>query len=201
MYQNKEDDVVVTPAHILFAPLTTTSILNFSDIGINTLQETSAFAKIRNSTKAYNAHLTYVPSLILHKYTTLQSLYFNENNLLQSSAFTVKPQHLFLSSSTRNSYATTSNLDTLSFEKFLQSGADKHNLEVNTSLLTGNLYAISASSRALPLNSQTILASNQLTNSIDFKFATFLRSLLYPSFSNNVNSNSDKWKLQNPLLK
>ena len=201
MYQNKEDDVVVTPAHILFAPLTTTSILNFSNIGINTLQETSSFAKIRNSTKVYNAHLTYIPSLILHKYTTLQSLYFNENNLLQSSAFALKPQHTFLSTNTRNSYATTSNLDFRSFEKFLQSGVGKHNLEVNTSSLTGNLSAISSSSYALPVNVQTILVSNQLMNSRDFQFATFLRSLLYPSFANNVNSNSDKSKLQNPLLK
>ena len=201
MYQNKEDDVVVTPAHILFAPLSTTSILNFSDIGINTLQETSSFAKIRNSTKAYNTHLTYIPSQILHKYTTFQSLYFNENNLLQSSAFTLKPQHSFLSSSTRNSYATTSNLDSLSFQKFLQSGVDKHNLEVNPSPLTGNLYAIRSSSYALPLNTQMMLASNQLMNSTDSKFGTFLRSLLYPSFAHNVNSDSDKSKLQNPLLK
>ena len=201
MYQNKEDDVVVTPAHILFAPLTTTSILNFSDIGINTLQETSAFAKIRNSTKAYNTNLTYIPSLTLHKYTTLHSLYFNENNLLQSSAFTMRPQHIFLSPSARNSYATNSHLDSLSFQKFLQSGVDNQNLDVNTSLLTGNLYAISSKGCASPLNSQMIRASSQLMNSFDSKFAIFLRSLLYPSFATNVNSDSDKFKLQNPLLK
>ena len=170
MYQNKDEDVVVTPAHILFAPLTTTSILNFSDIGINTLQETSAFAKIRNSTKAYNTHLTYIPSLVLHKYTTLQSLFFNENNLLQSSTFTVKPQHVFLSPSARNSYVTTSNLDESAFQKFLQLGVDQHNLGVHISPLTGSLHAISATSYNLPLNSQMILASSKLSNLKDSKF-------------------------------
>jgi hypothetical protein len=98
MYQNKDEDIIITPAYVLFTPLTTTGVGNFADIGTNTLQETSAFSKIRNSTKAYTTHLVYAPSLVLNKYTKLQTLYFNENNFLQTSSFSVKPQHTLLSS-------------------------------------------------------------------------------------------------------
>jgi hypothetical protein len=201
MYQNKADDVIVTPAHILFAPLATTSILNFSDIGVNTLLETSAFAKIRNFTKAYNTHLTYTPSSILYKYSTLQSLYFNENNFMQAPLFSLKPQHMFLPSSARNSYPEIANLDSSAFQKFLQSGVDEQNFEVSKPSLTGSLASINSKLYDRSVNTQMLLVTNQLLNVNVSRFSMFLKSLLYPSLSSQVNNDSDKFKLQNPLLK
>ena len=201
MYQNKEDDIVITPAHVLFAPLTTTNVLNFADIGLNTLQESSAFAKIRNSTKAYNTHLTYVPSLTLSKYTKLHSLFFNENNFVSTSSYAVRPQHMFLSSSARSSYSSTNNLDEHSFQKFLKVGINDND-DINTRPhLMGSLSNASPYSHSSSSNLTTTFILNQLFKQNNLSFATLTRELLYPSFKLQFNNDSDKPILNNPLVK
>ena len=201
MYQNKEDDVVITPAHILFAPLTTTNVLNFADIGLNTLQESSAFAKIRNSTKAYNTHLTYVPSLTFNKYTKLHSLFFNENNFVSTSSYAIRPQHMFLSSSARSSYPSTNNLDEHSFQKFLKVGVNNHDSSSNKSHLMGSLSNVSSYRSSYSTNLTTTFVLNQLFRQNNLSFVTLTRELLYPSFKLQFNNDSDKPMLNNPLLK
>lgn len=201
MYQNKEDDVVITPAHILFAPLTTTNVLNFEDIGLNTLQESSAFAKIRNSTKAYNTHLTYVPSLTFSKYIKLHSLFFNENNFVSTSSYAIRPQHMFLSSSARSSYPSTNNLDEHSFQKFLKVGVnDNGNSNIKPHLM-GSLSNVSSYRNSYSTNLATTFILNQLFQQNNLSFTTLTRELLYPSFKLQFNNDSDKPALNNPLVK
>ena len=54
MYQNEADDRIVTPAHLLLMPSDpsgSANFLNFRDIGISTLRESSAFLKFEISQK------------------------------------------------------------------------------------------------------------------------------------------------------
>lgn len=201
MYQNKEDDTVITPAHVLFSPLTTTNVLNFADIGLNALQEASAFEKIRNSTKSYNTHLTYVPSTSLSKYTKLHSLFFNENNFIETSSFSVKPQHMSLSSSARSSYPNVSNLDDYSFQRFLKVSVNDCDTSMSKSHLMGSLANAFPYPNTHSTNLQMTFALNQLFQQNNASFATFTRVLLYPTFTHQFNNDSDKPLLSNPLLK
>jgi hypothetical protein len=201
MYQNKEDDTVITPAHVLFSPLTTTNVLNFADIGLNALQEASAFEKIRNSTKSYNTHLTYVPSTALSKYTKLHSLFFNENNFVETSSFSVKPQHMSLSSSARSSYPNVSNLDDYSFQRFLKVGVNGYGTSMDKPHLMGSLANAVPYPNIHSTNLKMTFTLNQLFQQNNASFATFTRALLYPSFIHQFNNDSDKPLLSNPLLK
>lgn len=201
MYQNKDEDIIITPAYVLFTPLTTTGVGNFADIGTNTLQETSAFSKIRNSTKAYTTHLVYAPSLVLNKYTKLQTLYFNENNFLQTSSFSVKPQHTLLSSRAQGSYPVASNLDEKAFQKFLQIGLESQNINEKISAFKSSLTSISPKIYTFPTVIHTTFALSQLFQHIESTFSTFTNTLLYPSFFSKLNNDSDKPLLQNAFLK
>ena len=203
MYQNKDEDIILTPAHILFNPITTVGVLNFSNIGVNTLQEAYAFSKIRNSTKIYSTHLAHVPSVVSNRYTKLQSLYFNENNFLQTSSFAVKPQHTLLSVKSVGNYYSSSTLDKKAFQKFVQTGFDLQYINDKNFQVIGGLSLINPSSSTHHSNfqAQSTLLVNQLVQQKESTFLNFLRVLLYPAISTQLNNDSDKNILQNPLLK
>ena len=203
MYQNKDEDSVITPAHVLFTPITTMGVLNFSNIGVNTLQEAYAFSKIRNSTKTYNTHLAHAPSIISNRYTKLQSLYFNENNFLQTSSFAVKPQHTLLSTRSVGNYYSASSLDKKSFHKFVQTGFDLQDMNAKHFQDTGSLSLINPHCDLSPLKlqSQDSLLADQLVQPHESTFLNFLRVMLYPTISMQLNNDSDKSISPNPLLK
>jgi hypothetical protein len=203
MYQNKDDDSVITPAHVLFAPITTIGVLNFSNIGVNTLQEAYAFSKIRNSTKTYSSNLAYTPSFISNKYTKIQSLYFTENNFFQTSSFAVKPQHTLLSIGSIGNYYSSSNLDKRAFRQFVQTSFDLTDISYKNFQVTGSLSLINSFSNSSSVNSQSqnLLIVNQLVQQGESTFLNFLRVLLYPNSVTQLNNDSDKNILQNPLLK
>ena len=201
MYQNKEDDIIITPAHILFVPQNEISLFTVSDIGINTLHETSSFAKIRNSLKAYTTHLTCLPASVLSSYVKLQSLYFSETDFVQSSAFKVRPQHMFLSSSANSNVTSVTNLDEQSFQQFLDTSVKVPSTNSSSHRLMGCLSAISASFYSRLTNPQTMTFVNKLIHPSDANLETFFKRLLYPSFEHQINNNSDKIKLKTPILK
>ena len=122
MYQNEVDDRITTPAHLLLMPLNLSeapTLLNFRDIGISTLRESSAFAKIRNFTKAYSTHLITTPSLFSAKYQRLTSLYIDENLFLPTTSFGNQRQHSMAAISTLGNGSSSTLMDTHSFLKFL----------------------------------------------------------------------------------
>lgn len=197
MYQNKAEDQVVTPAHLLLIPLDSGSManfINFKNIGLNTLQASSAFSKIRNATKVYNSHLVHTPSNLTSKYNQLNSMFSTENDFLTTSSFGAKRQHNLASvSALGNTYASTI-LDAASFDKFLNT-----NLLVNSASTNENLLKPTAES-ALSLNKSS---SNGLSSVDSSRLTSLLNPTLanssswtklseYPTLLENVNDNSDK---------
>lgn len=132
MYQNKEEDAVITPAHLLLIPNaagTPFNFVNFSNIGSNTLKESSAFPKIRNFNKVYNSHLIQSPSSLSSKYNTINSLYVDEGSSFDASLFGVKKQHNLLSTSATGNSPVTHAIDSTSFNQYLS-----ETLNVNTAV-------------------------------------------------------------------
>ena len=126
MYQNEVDDRITTPAYLLLMPLNVSGVpplLNFRDIGVSTLRESSAFAKIRNFTKAYSTHLVTIPSPFSTKYQRLTSLYIDENLFLPTTSFGNYKQHNMAAISTLGNGFMSTLLDTHSFLKFLDASA------------------------------------------------------------------------------
>ena len=203
MYQNKSEDRVITPAHLLLVPSDSSNVvnfLNFKNIGLNSLSESTAFAKIRNFTKVYNTHLVHTPSPFLSKYHRLNSLYSDENNFLGTSPFSVsKQQNLHSVSSIGNNFSATL-LDSESFNRFLDSTTGiEHSPHSPLSISSASPYALTKDSvvnapvdftRFAPL-----LASNStpLTSGLTKLFS-------YPTLLNHINDNSDKDGLGYPAL-
>jgi hypothetical protein len=122
MYQNKSEDRVITPSHLLLLPLDSTNtlnFLNFKNIGVNTLQESSAFSKIRNFTKIYNSHLVSLPNNFSDKYHKLNLIFGDENSYLTSMTFGLRKQHNLLSTSSLGNSFNSTVLDENSFNTFL----------------------------------------------------------------------------------
>ena len=203
MYQNKPEDRVITPAHLMLIPLDSgsmTNFLNFKNIGVNTLQESTAFSKIRNSTKVYNSHLVHTPSTFTNKYYSLNSAFSNENDYLTTSSFGLRKQHnLSSASSYGNSFASTA-LDSQSFDKFLTT-----NLNVNTgstsssSQLAPSPLSLSREDHIASTPNTTRLSSLLSPNHSSSSSLTKL--VAYPSLLSNINDNSDKAGLSYPITK
>lgn len=203
MYQNKPEDRVITPAHLMLIPLDSgsmTNFLNFKNIGVNTLQESTAFSKIRNSTKVYNSHLVHTPSAFTNKYYSLNSTFSNENDYLTTSSFGLRKQHnLSSASSYGNSFSSTV-LDSQSFDKFLTT-----NLNVNTGL-TSESSLLAPSPLSLSRDNQVVSTPNtaRLSSLLSLNSApssSLTKLVAYPSLLSNINDNSDKAGLSYPVTK
>jgi len=109
-YQNKSNDQVITPAHMLVIPTDNYKLLNFynfNDLGSSSIQEINAFKKIRMFSKTYTSNLNHIPNNFSSKYKLLSNLYLNDLNFSDSYLYGLKRQHNFLSmSSILNNQAT-----------------------------------------------------------------------------------------------
>lgn len=206
MYQNKAEDRVVTPAHLLLVPTDSSamvSFLPFKNIGLNTLQESSAFAKIRNATKVYNSHLVHTPSSLTSKYHQLSAVFSSEDDFLTTSSFGIKKQHNLSSVSSLGNTFSASMLDSSSFDKFLNT-----NLALNSSnSQSQELAPVSPSALSLRKNAQltsepldssrltSMLSSSEVSSSAEAKLTN------YPTLLENINDNSDKAGLSYPITK
>ena len=197
MYQNKTEEQVVTPAHLLLIPVDSSSMssfLNFKSVGLDTLQASSAFLKIRNSTKIYNSHLVHTPSNLTHKYFNIQNLFVDENNFLSTSSFGVRRQHALASVSALGNSHASNLLDSNSFDKFLNSNLisnsqSSQDLTNDSSILT----PLSLNKSMLEFNgySNTFRTHAIVGTSHDFG-SSEVKSISYPSRLNHINDNSDK---------
>jgi len=204
MYQNKTDDKVLTPAHLLLLPLDSSNMINyltFKDIGLNTLNESSAFSKIRNSTKVYNSHLIHTPSTFTSKYNYLNATYMDENAFLTTSSFGIKKQHNNASSLAIGNPAAVTTLDSNSFDKFLNSTLGSNSSTLNT----GSDVKQSASSLLRPetvTRSIDSIRTATLTKPADASTSPMeARLSTYPSLIESLNDDSDKSGLTQPSAK
>ena len=202
MYQNKSEDKVITPAHLLLVPSDSADVvnfLNFKNIGVNSLNESSAFAKIRNFTKVYNTHLVHTPSSFTNKYSKLKALYGSEDAVLRASPFSItKQQNLLSISSIGNSLSGTL-LDVDGLSQFLNSTI---NLDQQALTQSGGAEVASSSPKLgltqPPLDFTRfalLLAGNpmQLT-------ANLAKLGTYPALLGHVNSDSGKRALKHAAL-
>lgn len=203
MYQNKSEDQVVTPAHLLLIPLDSGSVANFTNfkaVGLDTLQASSAFGKIRNATKIYNSHLVHTPSNLTQKYFNLNELFVDENDLLATSSFGFKRQHAMNSvSSLGNSHSSTL-LDSHSFDQFLSSNL------ISNSATVSELSLKSVGETPLSIAKDQFAASNEVdafrvSNIMSQKVLASpaeARLSSHPSVLTHVNDDSDKAGLEYP---
>jgi hypothetical protein len=181
MYQNKEEDAVVTPAHLLLIPNavgTPFNLVNFSNIGLNTLKESSAFSKIRNSNKVYNSHLIQSPSSLTSKYNSINSLYGNEGVAFDASSFGVKKQHNLLSSASIGNAPSVHAIDSSSFNKYLT-----ETLNVNTTL--DSLHTSNS------MGARSALSLSKPTTSIPYSNLARTKSLVTSNFMTNTTNMDD----------
>jgi hypothetical protein len=89
-------DGVITPAHLLVLPNDNSKVLNhlnFNDIGANTLKESQAFKKIRQSSKTFTTNLVLTPGTLIGKYNSLYDLYLRDSNVTDSVNYGNTRQH------------------------------------------------------------------------------------------------------------
>jgi hypothetical protein len=203
MYQNKLEDRVITPAHLLLVPSDASGMvnfMNFKNIGLNTLQASSAFSKIRNSTKVYNSHLVHTPSTFTNKYYSINNTFSSEDDFLTTSSFGIKKQHnLASTSSLGNSFSSTM-LDSASFNQFLEANLNINANSSNEQEL-GAAKASALSLRKLDAGDLSSLDNSRLTNIIKpatSDVASNSKLISYPKLVSNLNDNSDKVGLNYP---
>ena len=202
-YQNKNDDAVITPAHLLVLPLDNTKLfnfMNFNNIGANTLQESNAFKKVRMFSKVYTTNLVHTPSTFTNKYVNLNSLYSNENDLNTSFTYGLKRQHnLTSSSATTNTFSTF--LDKASMNKFLSHNLQFTNVDQKTTDLSTNFNLLSKTSS----NNSVVTNLNKLSvlfqQNNKFNDSHLKTLFLYPNINQEMNDDSDKKTFSYPLRK
>jgi hypothetical protein len=104
---------------------------------MNTLSASTAFKQIRAHSRVYTTNLIHNPSLFSDKYIKINNLYFNENNMVNSTNFSLKKQHTLTSSAATTAINSTF-LDKKSLNKFLKYNF-QYNLKNNTTSLVNEV--------------------------------------------------------------
>ena len=207
-YQNKLEDRVITPAHLILLPNeegSSFNFLNFQNIGVNTLQESSAFSKIRNATKVYNTHLVHTPNSLSNKYNLLTSLYEDDSSFHTSSSFGVYKQHNLLSVSSLGNSLAGSTLDSTSFNKYLSTNFSA-NTNLDLSASSNSLSSPDALSLSKPVSKSGITETPRIANVLGSSAESGVNTKnlplnTHPSWESNFNDNSDQKGLQYPISK
>lgn len=201
-YQNKTNDQVITPAHLLVIPTDNYKLLNFinfNDIGSSTVQEINAFKKIRMFSKTYTSNLSFVPNNYSQKFKTISNLYLNDSSFVDSYSYGLKRQHNFLSSSSllnnQSSFLNMSSLNKLTNLNFKNSEFHKSNSPTYGHDFLKKNNNVALSSNSLRLNN----LFNELHSQSSLNF--FNKTLLYPNHLSTINDNSDKKKINFPMYK
>jgi hypothetical protein len=173
------------------------NFMNFKNIGLNTLEESSAFAKIRNATKVYNSHLVHTPTTFTNKYYTLNTLFLDENSYLNSASFGVKKQHNLLSVGALGNSFNSTILDEKSFGQFLAFNTSATSQTPSNSPSPLSLVK----EEVLP----TTVSAGRLSQSVSQGFvdssSTLTRLSNYPALLDHINDDSDKEGLSHPSFK
>ena len=203
-YQNKSFDHVITPAHLLAIPLDNyklVNFMNFNDIGLNQLQESHAFKKIRMFSKTYTSSLTFIPNNYSNKYKNLSELYINENSYVDSYLYGLKRQHNFLSIfSIFNNYSTFFNLN--SVNKLVNFNFNNSFQSFSKSINNYNLTNFFKKTNNSNLNNQFLRINNfffKYSNSFELNNLNNFSS--YSNILNLINDDTDKKKTNYPIFK
>ena len=194
-YQNKETDLIVTPAHLLLLPLDHKKILNFfnfKSIGCDSLRESSAFKRITTSSKTFNSNLVTPLTSFVGKYKQVSQLHSSENSFNLSNNYGLVRQHNLLSlKATTSQYNTF--LDSNSFDQFLSYSNLKNQTPINSLNLVDNLSSIKKASQnnnsSNFLNTGNLNHFNKSTSSLESLtfFKNYTSLLEIPTNSTTLN--------------
>lgn len=98
-YQNKQTDHIITPAYLFLFSLDNFKIFNyfnFNDIGLNVLNESNVFKKIKIFSKFLPDFYDFSYNNFKNNYNFLKSIYFKNNLFFSSISFGSKKQQNFL---------------------------------------------------------------------------------------------------------
>ena len=190
-YQNKSNDQVITPAHMLVIPSDNHKLLNFynfNDLGSSSVQEINAFKKIRMFSKTYTSNLNFIPNNFSSKYKLLSNLYINDLSFSDSYLYGLKRQHNFLSSSSLINNQSTF-LDLKSVNKIANFNYKNNIIKSDSTSLTHTSYLKKNNNSGLSNDANRIQSIfKQLNNSNDYRLEKFF------SYSNIISSINDKTK-------
>jgi len=192
-YQNKNSDQIVTPSHLLLVPSDNYKIinlLNFNDIGSNSLNESNSFKKIRILSKTNNSDLFSSYSKFNSKFHTFSKFIDSDSNLNDATTFATKRQINFLNSS---NFINNSSLflDVNSLNKII-----KLNFKSNAILdKNQNLTFLNVKKNKNFFNSiDLFFINNNLSNSLSTS-VLFQNTKFYFDFVSQINNDSDKKKI------
>jgi len=175
--------------------------MNFGNIGINTLQESNAFKKIKTFSKAYNTSTIHTPSVFTNKYKQINSIFFNENTLNDSLIYGNKRQHNLLAANAVNSTFETF-LDKNSMDKFLTKNLNYAREDNSTNTFSSNIHTFTKPNDVVS-NVNTLKTLNSvMDSSTDLRNLQGIQNLItYKQNLDNVNIDSDKKKRSYPIQK
>nr|ASY95747.1 Cox2 [Stylonychia lemnae] len=196
LYQSKSSDSVVTPAHLLVVPFENAklfNLFNFNDIGLNSLQESNAFKKIKIFSKIFSSDLHFQDSKFLNKFNKINSYLASDDSYINSSSLASKRQHNFLSSKTFINKPLT-HLDVSSIKKLINFNFKTNIIKSkNRNNFIFNFNTNSSSTSYNENNFFNLMNKKLFTSS----FLNLSKFKTYESLLNYVNNNSDKKQLAN----
>jgi len=198
-YQIGKEDVTVTPAHLLVLPTDNAKILNhlnFSEIGANTLKESQAFRKIRQSSKTFTSNLVLSPATLTSKYNTLADLYLRDTVFTDSLSYgNVRQHNLTANMVSVNNQKVT--LDTSSSVKLIKQNFGFTNFDSSRNL---NSVANVSGYEGNYANTQAEVSVSSVSNPTS-NSSVIESSTLNTNHMLSVNSHTEKENLNHPLLK
>jgi len=202
-YQQKMDDAVISPAHLLVLPSDNSrvlNLLNFKNIGTDNLQASLAFKQVRAHARIYTTNLTHNPSFLSNKYLKINNLYFNESDLVNSTNFGLKRQHNLTSTAATTSVNSTF-LDSKSLSKFLSYGL-QYNLDNNKTNYFNEVRDLWSKGSDSSHTSSVLNTFNLLTSgNKKFNNPSIRLLLSYPNIIKEFGDNSDNKPVNFPLRK
>lgn len=196
-YQNKNSDQILTPSHLLLVPTDNYKIinlLNFNDLGTNSLNESNSFKKIRILSKTNNSDLYSSFDSFNSKFHNFSKLAELDYSLQDSFVFNSKKQINFLNSSNLI-HNTSLTLDHVSIKKLV-----KLNLKSN---MSSNNETFSLISNFNKNKDESTLLDNFVINSLllnsDVLF--FQNSKNYFDLLMKINNDTDKKQTIYPFFK
>lgn len=202
-YQNTRTSSNVTPAHLLLTPMDNSKVINFmnfKDIGVDTVQASAAFKKIRAYSKVYSSNLTHTTDSLTAKYNQINNTYLTDNVFTDSLAYGNYRQHN-LTSVAATSAHNASLLDEKSMEQFLNYTAGIYNPTRTTDLGSrhpANFRVPFVTSLSTGTGRLSSLLSESSTANVAKRFGGLA---LYPQIIDTLNNDSDAAQIHYPLRK
>jgi hypothetical protein len=193
------------PAHIILSPTDNSNIINFmnfENIGVSTVKDSTAFKKIQFFSKTNPTSLFNIKSDFQNSFNKLGSLYNSDLDLNTSYNYGMDRQHNFTS---QNSLLPSNStlIDDKSVNRFfsynfnLQNNSNGKNINYSPSVNRLSYDTLGSKSQANDVYNYYNLINNSFKKTLDSDFSFFLKT---PSILSIMSAESDS-KQYNNLLK